>query len=218
MTPSWLKFAILGSTYARALENAAVRSGRNVEALRPGLSQIAAQPQAKLKPGLSSMMREPGALPMTPQRQSMQDLAQHMPWAGEEHTTDVMSAKAPARFDRLLESRGLTQTTPGGHAALQHQINQSFGDPAEFRRSLYRADQTQTNAPAPQQTGASSPAAMRARSAQPMRGEPTSVLPTPAAPAAPPPRQFPRARFQMGKQGAARFMIAAPVLALSLLR
>jgi hypothetical protein len=64
----WEKFAIRGDTYARALSNAAQRAGRNVDALKPGLSDIAAQPLAKLRPGLSSFVREPGVLPQTPER------------------------------------------------------------------------------------------------------------------------------------------------------
>lgn len=118
MGGGWCKFAIRGRTYARALENAAQRAGRSVEGLQPALSQIAAQPQAKLKPGLSSFMREPGTLPMTPQIAATQDLAHALPWAGQDHTTGTLGL---ARANRVLDQRGLSTTTPGGPAAFHQQ-------------------------------------------------------------------------------------------------
>lgn len=206
----WEKFAIRGDTYARALSNAAQRSGRNMEALQPALSNIAAQPQATLRPGLSSFMREQGTLPQTPQRAAMQDLAHRMPWAGDEHTTPTMGAKAEGRFNRLLDQRGLSQQSPQGNT--QAQITQAFGDPADFRRALYRKDQTQTGAtPAPLEAGtaAGSPKAIRAATpplmpavsptAHTNASNPRAHAPTMPAPASP--NRFPRARFQMAKVG-----------------
>ncbi len=199
----WEKFAIRGDTYARALANAAGRAGRDVGALQPALSSIAAQPQAKLRPGLSSFVREPGVLPQTPQRAQMQDLAHRMPWAGDEHTTPAMGAKAEDRFNRLLDRRGLSQQTP--HGDTQAQITQAFGDPAEFRRSLYRKDQTQTAAPAPGAATAVLPKGGVALQGNvtgapknaPSLSDASRVTPAPAAS----PNRFPRARFQMGKVG-----------------
>jgi hypothetical protein len=195
-----MKFAILGSTYARALQNAGARAGR---AFAPdAFGHIAAQPRAVLKPGLSSFVREPGVLPPTPQISAMQELAHRLPWAGVEHTTPAMSAKAPARFDRLLQSRGLVHDTPANLPGAQQRIESAFGrfdDREQWKASL------ETQAPA--------------RPAASMRGEATSVLPKGAAGIQghlPPParghapslsdgrpNKFPRARFQMGKVGAA---------------
>jgi hypothetical protein len=216
MSEVWRKYAIAGATYARALENAAAREGR---AFAPdAFNSIRSQTLAKLDPHASAFVRgrqAPGELPKTPQRAAMQDLAQHIPWAGEEHTSDAMSAKAPQRFDRLLESRGLTHETPAGRPNTHQMIASEFGDPVRFRQQLRRVDNTYTP-PAQesgQLTGAGGPAAMRART--PVPGGQTSVLPAapgqqtsvlPAAPASP--RQFPRARFQMGKMGAALPAIA----------
>lgn len=183
----WSKFAILGSTYARALGNAAQRAGRSLEALQPTLSGIAAQPTAQLRPGLSAFMREPGALPMTPQRSAMADLANRMPWAGEEHTTPAMSEKAPARLDRLLSQRGLVYDTPAGQPSTQALIAKHMGPAAPGGMSTMVGNVRGVG-------GAGTPVG------------PTSVMrPQQAAapaPAAAPPRQFPRARFQMGKVGA----------------
>lgn len=121
----WMKFAILGSTYARALQNAGARAGR---AFAPGaFDHIASQPRAVLKPGLSSYVREPGVLPPTAQSTAMQGLASRLPWAGEEHTTPAMSAKAPARFDRVLEQHGLVHDTPAGQPTVQQRIDAAFG-------------------------------------------------------------------------------------------
>lgn len=108
---SWQKFAILGSTYARALGNAASRAGRSLEGLQPALSQIAAQPQAKLRPGLSGFMREPGTLPITPQIAATQELAHALPWAGSDHTPGSLGL---ARANRVLDQRRLSSETPGG--------------------------------------------------------------------------------------------------------
>jgi len=204
----WEKLAISGATYARALTNAATRGGR---ALSPAMlehtTQIAARPGAQLRPGLGQFFREHGnpmhggALPMTPQRAAMQDLAHHIPWAGKEHTTDALSAQAPARFDRLLQSRGLVHNTPAGMPSVNERIRQEFNQPRS--RSEWQAQEGTGTGAAPEPvTGAGGPKAIRARTPVPVSQGATSVLPAGPLPSAPG-RQFPRARFQMGKVGAA---------------
>lgn len=126
----WLKFAILGSTYARALENAAARAGRDVSALRPGLQQIAQQPLAKLRPGMSQFVRERGALTPTPQQQSVQQLLHQTPWATDEHTgLRGGSEHAVSRYNQLLEESGRAHATPAGQPTTHQRIMQSFGMP-----------------------------------------------------------------------------------------
>lgn len=126
MRPPWAKFAILGSTYARALQNAAQRAGRNVDALRPALSGIAAQPQATLRPGLSSFMREPGSLTPTTQQRDLQGMMARVPWATEEHGgTD----HAVDTLNAMLRRRGLDQRTPAGQPSASQRISNAFGAP-----------------------------------------------------------------------------------------
>lgn len=206
----WMKFAILGSTYARALQNAGTRAGRSFGP--DAFDHIATQPRAALKPGLSSFVREPGVLPQTPQISAMQDLAHRLPWAGDEHTTPAMSDKAPARFDRLLQQRGLVHDTPAGQPNVQQRIESAFG---QFK------DRAQWNR--------ASLVTKKPGIVTPLREEATAVIPkgsvglqenipTPLSdnapslsdggsfvrPAAPVGRQgFPRARFEIGKTGAA---------------
>lgn len=216
----WMKFAILGSTYARALENAATRGGRALSpAMTSKITQLSAQPRASLQPGLGQMFREHaggGELPQTPQRAQMQDLAQHLPWAGEEHTTPAMSAKAEDRFNRLLQSRGLSSTTPAGQPTTQQRIDQTFG---RFNdREAWKA-RPSTTAVLPAQARGEATAVLP-KAAPGMQGaisRPGNLTPSLSdAPAPPsgPLRQFPRARFQMGKTGAALPLaagIAAPI-------
>ena len=116
------KLAILGSTYARALTNAATRGGR---ALAPAMteraSQIAAQPNAQLRPGLGQFFREHGSggeLAPTPQSEAMRSLSARLPWQSAEHGGGV---KALDRANALLDQRGLSSTTPGGAAAFHQQ-------------------------------------------------------------------------------------------------
>ena len=203
MYEPWMKFAILGSTYARALQNAATRAGRTFAP--NAFEHIAAQPNAVLKPGLSSFVREPGVLPQTPQRAAMQDLAHRMPWAGEEHTTDMNSQRAIGRFDRLLERRNLVQNTPAGQPNVQQRIDAAFGDHSdrgEWKAKEMAQAQAQQTAVLPQQGQAT---VVGKKRPTPAPQQQTSVLPSP--PATPPaqplasPRQFARARFTMGKTG-----------------
>ena len=203
----WMKFAILGSTYARALQNAGARAGR---IFAPNaFDHIAAQPRAVLKPGLSSYVREPGVLPPTPQSIAMQNLARRLPWAGEEHTTSAMSAKAPARFDRVLERHGLVYDAPVGQLTTQQRIDAAFGR-VDNRREWQAAQQTQVP---PRPSSGDRTAVLPKGSARlqnappPLAGNAPSlsdggsfVRPT-AAPASP--NRFPRARFQIGKVAAA---------------
>lgn len=123
---SWLKFAIQGSTYARALMNAGQRAGRNMDALKPGLDAIAAQPQAKLKPGLSSMVRERGALQPTAQQADMQKMLARTPWAGAEHGG---SEHAVGHLNAMLKRRGLEHNTPAGQPTTHDMIHKTFGPP-----------------------------------------------------------------------------------------
>lgn len=203
----WMKFAILGSTYARALQNAGTRAGRTFAP--NAFDHIASQPQASLKPGLSSFVREPGVLPQTPQTSAMQDLAHHLPWAGEEHTTPAMSAKAPGRFDRVLEQRGLVHNTPAGQPTAQQRIDSAFGrfgDREAWKASLNTQTPRATTSDA---TSAARPQAVRAQTPTPNAQPQTTVLPPsntfvrPAAPVVAGPNKFPRARFQAGKVAAA---------------
>ena len=204
----WMKFAILGSTYARALQNAGTRAGRTFAP--NAFNHIASQPQATLKPGLSSFVREPGVLPQTPQVSAMQDLAHRLPWAGEEHTTSAMSAKAPGRFDRVLEQRGLVHNTPAGQPTAQQRIDSAFGRFGD-RREWQAAQRTQV----PGAQAAADRTAVLPKGSAGLQQN----LPTPPAGQAPSmsdggsfvrpatqpasPNRFPRARFQVGKVAAA---------------
>ena len=111
MRASLLKFAILGSTYARALENANTRAGRPAGAF----ASIAAQPLAKLKPGASVYARAPGAL---------------TPWATDEHTGLVGgSDHAVNTFTDMLQESGRSHNTPAGQPPTHQQIQQRWGTP-----------------------------------------------------------------------------------------
>lgn len=130
MGSGWQKFAILGSTYARALGNAAQRSGRNMSAMQPALSNVAQQPLAKLKPGLSSFVREPGTVAPTPQQQSVQQLLHKTPWATDEHTgLRGGSEHAVNTYNNLLQESGRAHSTPAGQPTTHERIQQSFGAP-----------------------------------------------------------------------------------------
>lgn len=125
MGSGWRKFAILGSTYARALTNAAQRGGRALApAMESRVSQIAAQPSAQLRPGLGQFFREHGnpmhggELAPTPQSEAMRSVAARLPWQGAEHGGGVRSLD---RANQLLDQRGLSSTTPGGQAAFHQQ-------------------------------------------------------------------------------------------------
>ncbi len=120
----WIKEAIQGSTYARALTNAAQRAGRVVT---PGMfDHIAAQPQAKLKPGLSQFVRERGALQPTAQQADMQKMLAKVPWATPEHGG---SEHAEATLNGMLRRRGLDQRSATGDVGAQ--ISKSFGAPKD---------------------------------------------------------------------------------------
>lgn len=196
----WMKFAILGSTYARALQNAGTRAGRTFAP--NAFDHIATQPNAVLRPGLSSYVREPGVLPPTSQSTAMQSLASRLPWAGEEHTTQALSAKAPARFDRVLEQHGLVHDTPAGQPTVQQRIDAAFGrdrsDRADWKaREMAAASPASATAvlrKPPQPASSSATAVLPA-------GSPTAVLGAPRPALSP--RRFPRARFEMDKVGAA---------------
>jgi hypothetical protein len=97
VTVGWEKFAISGATYARALGNAAQRSGARMGA--PLLNRISAQPQARLTPGLSAAARTPGALTPTPRQQSLQNTLRSVP---ESWGSDVAPAPHQATLQRFM--------------------------------------------------------------------------------------------------------------------
>lgn len=193
----WMKFAILGSTYAKALQNAGARAGRTFAP--NAFDHIASQTRATLKPGLSSYVREPGVLPPTAQSTAMQGIASKLPWAGEEHTTPAMSAKAPARFDRVLEQHGLVHDTPAGQPTVQQRIDAAFGnrsDRAEWvarERAAAKPQAATAMLRSPAQPAAatavlrspqpSAATAVLRSPSQPSTSATTSVLPTSAPPA-----------------------------------
>ena len=147
MSLGWLKFALQGSTYARALENANARAGRPAGMF----SSIANQPQATLKPGASAYARAPGALTSTPQQQSMQQMLAKTPWAGDEHGG---SEHAESTYNALLRRRGLDTKTPGGDTGAQ--IVKNFGpgtrEPAVSHTAVTRKTNVQNPAPRPQES------------------------------------------------------------------
>lgn len=137
---AWIKEAIMGATYARALQNAAQRAGRDVSALQPALSNIAAQPQAQLKPGLSQFVRERGALQPTRQQQDVQQLLHRTPWATDEHTgLRGGSEQAVTRFNELLDASGRSHVTPTGRPDTHQQILRQFGPPRPAMRTPTQA-------------------------------------------------------------------------------
>lgn len=75
----WAKFAILGSTYARALGNAAQRSGAQLP--QNVLGAIASRPNTQIASGLAQRARGgvAGALAPTPQQQQLQTTAAKIP-------------------------------------------------------------------------------------------------------------------------------------------
>ena len=102
---SWLKFAILGSTYARALGNAAARSGASLP--QGVLSAIASRPNTQIASGLADRARGgiAGAVAPTPHQQTLQAAAAKIPNSGE----------------------GLPGQPGEGHATARFMFNQHFG-------------------------------------------------------------------------------------------
>ena len=116
--PGWLKFAIVsGEAYARALSNAAQRSGGRVAPQL--LARIKAQPRAQLLPGLSEQARTPGALAPTPHQRKLQKLMARVPYATDEHNGDP---NAGATFQGLLRRRDMVHTTPAGQVTPHAQL------------------------------------------------------------------------------------------------
>lgn len=128
------KLAVLGATYARALSNAATRGGRALSpAMSSKITQLNAQPQARLQPGLGQMFREHaagGAIAPTAKQQDMQNMLAQVPWAGEEHGG---SPFAESTLNAQLRHRGLEHNTPAGQPNVHQQIAQRFG-PAQAPR------------------------------------------------------------------------------------
>jgi hypothetical protein len=127
----WLKFAIQGSTYARALENAATRGGRALSpAMQSKVTQLHAQPNAKLQQGLGDMFRDHargGEITPTPQQRDMQKMLAKVPWAGAEHGGH--GNEAETQLNARLRRRGLDVRTPAGQPSTHEQIAKTFGPP-----------------------------------------------------------------------------------------
>lgn len=195
----WLKFAISGEYYARALSNAAARGGGRVGA--PVLEAIAKQPRARSMPGLAEQARQSRELPtnVPGRNQTLFDqLPKHPINTESSAMIGVGDIHEKAEFDRALARGGAVHRQPG----TQQMITEAFGAPTPARGME----------PA---TGVASPAARRAKTPVPpppiTRGEPTNVLPPPS-PAAP--RRFPRAGFQALKTSGAlptALGVAAPL-------
>ena len=118
MGSGWQKFAILGSTYARALQNRAVRTHGAGNVNPATFAATAAQPQARFDTDLSSYARQRGALVPTPQSRAMSGLAHDLPWQGPEHQAP---AGAHDAANKMLEARG--------QATSHQRIEQAFGKP-----------------------------------------------------------------------------------------
>jgi hypothetical protein len=128
MGSGWIKFAILGSTYARALQNRAVRT-HGAENIDPStFAATAAQPQARFDTDLSSYARQRGALVPTQQSRAMSGLAHDLPWQGKEHQAP---ASAYGDANKMLEARGLSHNAPAGQPTSHQQIAQAFGKPTD---------------------------------------------------------------------------------------
>ncbi len=131
MGSGWLKFAIQGATYARALENAATRGGRSLApAMESKLTQMRTQPNAKLQQGLGDMFRDHargGEVAPTPQQRDMQKMLAKVPWAGAEHGGH--GNEAETQLNARLRRRGLDVRTPAGQPSTHAQIAKSFGPP-----------------------------------------------------------------------------------------
>lgn len=128
MGSGWQKFAILGSTYARALQNRAVRT-HGAENVNPStFAATAAQPQARFDTDLSSYARQSGALAPTAQSRAMSGLAHDLPWQGAEHQAP---AHAYDDANKMLESRGLSHNYYGPGPTSHQQIEQTFGKPTD---------------------------------------------------------------------------------------
>lgn len=182
MGSGWLKFAILGSTYARALENAGTRGGRALSpAMQSKVTQLHAQPQAKLQRGLGDTFRDHargGELPMTPQRQDLQNMLHKTPWATDEHSgVRGGSQFAVGRFNQLLDETGRSHAQPG----VQQAIHKSFGPPPTMMKNPSQVRKLPENAyQLPGGFSAPSGRAIWELQDEPLNQQPTRVGPAPA--------------------------------------
>lgn len=137
----WIKEAILGSTYARALANKAQRTG--VPFAPEAFDSIAQQQRATLDPHASAFVRgrqAPGELPMTQERAGLTDMLHKTPWATDEHSgIRGGSEYAVGRFNQLLDQTGRSHTTPAGQPDTHQRILSEFGPPQAARRSATQA-------------------------------------------------------------------------------
>lgn len=156
MGAGWLKFAILGSTYARALGNAAQRSGAQMP--QGTLNAIAARPDTRIAPGLAQRARGgiSGATAPTPGQAQLQSMTQHIPETGE---------GMPATATR--------EAVPGEGARYQrHVFDKMFGNRAPMSTEHY----TPPAAPTPEAAAPRGPFPPRARSPQRPGGPPKDIL------------------------------------------
>lgn len=189
----WRKFAILGSTYARALGNAAQRSGATLP--QGTLGAIAARPDTRIAPGLATRARGgvAGAVAPTPHQQHLQQQTAKLP------------STAEGGFDPAFPGRPM----PGeGHATQRAMFNVHFGNKAQFAQSPSIRPYEPPAAPPPrppvsqllQQIRGTPPAHGAAPQS---RGDATAVLHAP--------RPQANTATQVLKAGAAQFKIAGPL-------
>jgi hypothetical protein len=138
---AWIKEAILGATYARALQNSAQRRG--IPHAPEAFNSIATQQRATLDPHASAFARgrqAPGELLMTAQRQGLTDMLHQTPWATDEHSgVRGGSEHAVHRFNQLLDDTGRSHNTPAGQPNTHQQILSTFGPPPSQQRSATQA-------------------------------------------------------------------------------
>ena len=122
----WEKFALPGAMYARALQNAAQRSGARVAPQL--LNHISAQPQATPMPGLAAHARTPVAPAFTPQEhamnQRMQGMMSNVPFMTQDNYYHPRDAYTGLRqFHGQAKRYNQISSQPGVDAA----IHASFG-------------------------------------------------------------------------------------------
>lgn len=146
----WEKFAILGSTYARALQNAAQRSGAQLP--QNVLNAIASRPTTQIASGLAQRARGgvAGAVAPTPHQQRLQAMTARLPETGE----------------------GLPGSPGEGHATQRFMFNTMFGNRVQMSQNP--SIQPLPRAPAQAPARAQPPRGVPLRTTDPL---PPHVLP-----------------------------------------
>jgi len=161
------KFAVSGAMYSRALGAMAARSGGR---LAPRvLEQVAAQPRARLAPGLAAAARAPGALAPSHSQRDLQEIMELVPWASAEHDGDPAAAH---RYQQVVQLHGRSFMQPG----LQSQIDAAFGalpNPRATRADLGDVAAGHRRAPPDAATGVN----LRAKVAASVTGMARSIAP-----------------------------------------